>query len=387
MSLVYIQSERTYFAELILQSIISRKMLVVDQDKLDLNFKNPRGDPNPQPSTRIDSKDRNRTDTYAQRTKSKPKITKLDIVVADEHLSKLSMENLAVAVRRLKLIGTIKTLFQQENKLIIKFGEDFRPMVLYALEDVKLSENITIKGYVTKKREREKVVTLFKVPPQVENVELTNYLMKYGGIVGEIRRQKYKTPGLEEIENGNVTIKMSQTKHPLGSVHWLGGSRVDAFFPGIERTCFWCMKTQTNCDANAVGKDCKMKGNCKMNQREYFENLWTKIGWTQASSTNDVNTTITNSSNNVDYHVADESTIPVCQTDLETDKLPENDVVVDKEESYEKETMRMNEVFLCATDPLELRSSQAIKQKRGRSSGSESRNSKSKKSFTLEESQ
>ena len=47
--------------------------------------------------------------------------------------------------------------------------------------------------------------------------------------------KKYKSTGLENVENGNVTVKMSQEKHEVGSLHWIGGSKVEANFPGMER--------------------------------------------------------------------------------------------------------------------------------------------------------
>ena len=106
--------------------------------------------------------------------------------------------------------------------------------MLNALQNTKVKEKISVKGYEVKKREKDKVITLFKLPPQVDDKEITEYLSKYGTITGNIRCQKYTSPGLENIENGNVTIKIAQDKHQIGSIHWFGGNKVDAYYPGIK---------------------------------------------------------------------------------------------------------------------------------------------------------
>ena len=83
--------------------------------------------------------------------------------------------------------------------------------------------------------ERMKIVTLFKVPPETENEEIRNYLSCYGEVMGAIRNQKNKCEDRDGIQNGNRTIRMKISKRKLGSINWFGGSKVEAFYSGIER--------------------------------------------------------------------------------------------------------------------------------------------------------
>ena len=73
-------------------------------------------------------------------------------------------------------------MFQQDSKIVAKFGNDFKIDRLYAFKNIVVNDKITLKGYSEKKHEKEKVLTLFKIPPHVEDKEKIKYLSKYGSI-------------------------------------------------------------------------------------------------------------------------------------------------------------------------------------------------------------
>ena len=58
----------------------------------------------------------------------------------DEKVTKLSNENLALVALKLKTIGTLKTLFQLDERIIVKFGTDFKIEKLNELQSFKINE-------------------------------------------------------------------------------------------------------------------------------------------------------------------------------------------------------------------------------------------------------
>lgn len=137
---------------------------------------------------------------------------------------------------------------------MVMFGDDFVKERLLSLKSIIVNEKITISEYNEKRRENQKVVILFKVPPPVEGRAIVDYDSSYGTVVGRIRRQMYKQQRLEQIQSGNITVMTSRKNYQLGCMHWIGGSKAYAYFHGIGKVCFWRRKTREYCDHKGFGK-------------------------------------------------------------------------------------------------------------------------------------
>ena len=75
-----------------------------------------------------------------------------------------------------KNIAKIQTLFHRDDRIEISFGNDFDIKMLRKLEDIKVDQDKQVTGYASKLKDKINVITLNRVPPQVEDNTLIKYL-------------------------------------------------------------------------------------------------------------------------------------------------------------------------------------------------------------------
>ena len=89
------------------------------------------------------------------------------------------------------------------------------------------------------------LVTLNRTPLQADDTEITEYLTKFGTLKGPCKRRTYPEGPLKDLENGSITALMTLAI-PMSSYHYLRRKRFEAYYKGMVKTCFWCLKPGEN---------------------------------------------------------------------------------------------------------------------------------------------
>ena len=215
--------------------------------------------------------------TYSSVTRPKPKVFEFKLKSSDNaDVLKLTEAELSKVVVWATTAAKVKAIFQRGDKVEVKFGEHFNHDQIKLLGELVINNRTKINSF----KETGTLVTLNRVPLQVDDNEITNYLGKFGALKGPVRRKTYAEGPLKGLENGSITALMVLTQ-PIPSYHLLKGKRFEAYYKGMTKTCYWCLKSGDECHGviKGNGNSCRLAGAQRGNHKDYISNLWEEIGW------------------------------------------------------------------------------------------------------------
>ena len=85
----------------------------------------------------------------------------------------------------------------------IKYDQSFNVENKNKMETLKINDAVCIKGF-----KKTKLLTLVKVPFEIEDKTVLEYVGKFGEVIGDLRRSTYKDGPLKGLQNGNITLKV-----------------------------------------------------------------------------------------------------------------------------------------------------------------------------------
>ena len=67
---------------------------------------------------------------------------------------------------------------------------------------------------------------------------------------------------------------------PMGTFHFIDGSKVKVFYRGNIKTCARCHKSAANCPGGAIARECLAQGGVKVDLAHHMKTVWELIGFT-----------------------------------------------------------------------------------------------------------
>ena len=141
--------------------------------------------------------------TYSSVTRPKPKVFEFKLKSSDNaDVLKLTEAELSKVVVWATTAAKVKAIFQRGDKVEVKFGEDFNHDQIKLLGELVINNRTKINSF----KETGTLVTLNRVPLQVDDNEITSYLGKFGALKGTVRRKTYAEGPLKGLENGFLSL-------------------------------------------------------------------------------------------------------------------------------------------------------------------------------------
>ena len=126
---------------------------------------------------------------------------------------------------------------------------------------------------------REVILTIRGLHPNTKD----ELVLKYLTCIGKVEKKKvimetYKEGPLAGLKNGTrkYTVDVRQDV-PVGTTHFIDGSKVNFSFPGQKRFCFRCFKVTHECAGKGMARDCEANGGPKVLFSDHMLDFWAKI--------------------------------------------------------------------------------------------------------------
>ena len=166
---------------------------------------------------------------------------------------------------------------------------------------------------------KEVVLTIRGLHPNTKDETVFKYL----NCIGKLEKKKvimetYKDVPLCGLKNGTrkYTIDVRQDL-PIGTAHFIDGSKVNISFPGQQKFCYRCFKVDRDCPGKGLARDCEANDGLKALFSDYTLDFWRKIKYSPDKS---FDATELETENNVEIQVGGTFT-PKQARDMDTQVL------------------------------------------------------------------
>ena len=130
---------------------------------------------------------------------------------------------------------------------------------------------------------RDVVVTVSGLDFNTPDTLVHGYIEKFGGklVTQEVIYGKHGEGPLQGVFNGDrkYNVEFSESAKPMGTYHYLDGSKIRIFYRGNTKTCGRCHKVSSNCLGSGYAKDCQSNGGERLDLAEHMRSLWKEIGF------------------------------------------------------------------------------------------------------------
>ena len=201
--------------------------------------------------------------------------------------------------------GSFNASDEEVAKALQKLGADLRPGVHIEgvqicpmgknVIQVTLNKNVDMSRFCNKEvfelrngvrisqvrqsGKREVILTIRGLHPNTKD----ELVLKYLTCIGKVEKKKvimetYKEGPLAGLKNGTrkYTVDVRQDV-PVGTTHFIDGSKVNFSFPGQKRFCFRCFKVTHECVGKGMARDCEANGGPKVLFSDHMLDFWAKI--------------------------------------------------------------------------------------------------------------
>ena len=131
---------------------------------------------------------------------------------------------------------------------------------------------------------KDVTVTVTGLNWQTPDSLLFEYIRKFGGeiISSNVIYGKFTDGPLKGKYNGDrkYQVDFSNCIKPMGTYHFLDGTKVRISYRGNARTCGRCHGDTNNCKGKGIARDCESAGGERVSLHDHMRSLWSEIKFT-----------------------------------------------------------------------------------------------------------
>ena len=201
--------------------------------------------------------------------------------------------------------GIFNASVEEVAKALQKLGADLRPGVHIEgvqicpmgknVIQVTLNKNVDMSRFCNKEvfelrngvrisqvrqsGKREVILTIKGLHPNTKDETVFKYL----NCIGKMEKKKvimetYREGPLAGLKNGTRKYTMEVRQDiPVGTTHFIDGSKVNFNFPGQKKFCFRCYKVDRECVGRGLARECEANGGLKVFFSDHILDFWKKI--------------------------------------------------------------------------------------------------------------